>query len=200
VRWLLVLFIVVPFVELYLLLVIGRYVGFWPTVGMIIVPGVLGATLAKAEGLRVWRSYKSALAEGKLPDEGILGGLLVLIGGVLLITPGVLTDLTGILLLLPFTRRFVAGVIRKRIEERIGQGLFKVVSVGGPFGGGVDVRDDDNEVEVIDPGYESPFAQGRHGRWQGADVVDTEGVEVQSTNLLPPPKSQGSGGGSGDDE
>ena len=193
-RWLLVLFIVVPFVELYLLLVIGRSIGFWPTVGMIIVPGVLGATLAKVEGLRVWRSYKDALAQGRLPDEGILGGLLVLVGGVLLITPGVLTDLTGILLLIPMTRKIVAGVIRRRIAQRLGQGLFRVVTVGSPFG---EVVRMDDAVEVLDP-------RGDAARWEayrqhegGATVVDTEGVEVQSTNLLGGRESGGGGRGDG---
>lgn len=199
-RWLLALFIVVPFVDLCLLLVIGRSIGFWPTVGMIIVPGVLGATLAKVEGLRVWRSYKEALAQGRLPDEGILGGLLVLVGGILLITPGVITDLTGIVLLIPFTRKLVAGVIRRRIEQRLGQGLIRMVSMGTPFGGMPGPEGaEDGQAEVMDPMYDGRFGWPSRGGAQG-EVVDTEGVEVQSSNLLPPPQSRPSGRGRGTPE
>ncbi len=195
-RWLLVVLIVLPFVELYLLVAIGHSIGLWPTVALIVVPALLGFYVAKIEGLRVWRSYQEALAQGRLPDEGILGALLVLVGGVLLIIPGVLTDLAGILLLIPFTRKLVAGVIRRRIEQRLGQGLLTVVGPGGPFGG-PDIEEPlDGQAEVIDPSY------GESGGWDGGEVVDTEGVEVQSTNLLPSgPDEPGSGGrGSGGQE
>ncbi len=81
---LLLLFTVVPLVELYLLLVIGSSIGFWPTVAIVLTTGLLGAWLAKSEGLRVYRKWQASLAQGRLPEEGVLGGLLVLVGGVLL--------------------------------------------------------------------------------------------------------------------
>jgi UPF0716 protein FxsA len=125
---LLILFTVVPLVELYLLLFIGDLVGFWPTVGIVLFTGALGAWLAKREGLRVYRKWQEALTEYRMPEEGVLGGVLVLVGGVLLVTPGVLTDVVGFLLLLPPTRRLIAGVVRSRIERRIADGSIHVVT------------------------------------------------------------------------
>lgn len=135
---LVLLFTIVPLVELYLLLFLGNLLGFWPTVLIVLLTGVVGAWLAKREGLRVFRQYRNALSEGRMPQEGVLGGLLVLVGGVLLVTPGVLTDITGLLLLLPPTRRVLAEHMRKRFEEKIREGSVRVVShrvegFGGPF-------------------------------------------------------------------
>jgi UPF0716 protein FxsA len=115
---LLLLFTVTPIVETYLLVLLGQHLGFWWTVAIVLITGVLGAVLGKREGLKVWRAWQEALAQGRMPEEGILGGVLVLIGGVLLVTPGVLTDLTGIALLAPPSRRLIARYVRKRLEAR----------------------------------------------------------------------------------
>ena len=127
-KWLLLLFTVVPLVELYLLLALGRLLGFWETVGIVLVTGALGAWLAKSEGLRVVRRWQGALARGVMPEEGVLGGLLVLVGGVLLVTPGVLTDVVGLSLLLPLTRKPIAAMLRRAAERRIADGTIQVVS------------------------------------------------------------------------
>lgn len=186
-RWLLLLFVVVPLVELYLLLYIGSQIGFWPTVGIVLVTGALGATLAKREGLRVWANYREALSQGKLPDEGIVGGLLVLVGGVLLVTPGMLTDLAGFLLLIPRTRRFVADRIRDAIAKKLDTGVLQVMTHSP--GGFADV---DNGPAGPMPGnfasgpFEEPYGDVfvHRARYDRGDVVDTEGVEVQQAMLL----------------
>lgn len=187
-RWLLLLFIVVPLLELYLLLFVGSQIGFWPTVGIVLVTGTLGAALAKREGLRVWHSYREALSQGRLPDEGIVGGLLVLLGGALLVTPGMLTDVAGFLLLLPPTRRFVADRIRAVISKKLNDGVMQVMSAGPGMGGGfVDIHgpgpmDDgfDARGPMQDP-FEVIYERSAYDR---GDVVDTEGVEVQQALLL----------------
>lgn len=125
------LFTVVPFVELFLLIEIGKHVGAAPTVGLVILSGLVGAALARHEGVRVWRSWRTSLAGGRLPEEGIVSGLLVLVGAVLLIAPGVLTDLTGILLMLPPVRRAVAEAIRRRIARKLRDGTLRVVRYRG---------------------------------------------------------------------
>ncbi|GAB5542284.1 MAG: FxsA family protein [Sandaracinaceae bacterium] len=128
------LFTLVPIAETYLLYLMGRYMGWLPTLLLVVFTGVLGAALAKREGLKVWRSWSEALAEARMPEEGILGGVLVLVGGVLLVTPGVLTDVTGMLLLVPPSRRFIAKHVRARLEERFQQGSHTVryrVDLGG---------------------------------------------------------------------
>jgi UPF0716 protein FxsA len=108
------LFTVVPLVELYLLLWLASFIGFWPTLAIVLTTAALGAFFAKREGLKVLRGWQRAVAEMRVPEEGLTGGLLVLVGGVLLITPGVITDVTGLLLLVPPVRRRVARWIERR--------------------------------------------------------------------------------------
>ncbi|MFW5921071.1 MAG: FxsA family protein [Polyangiales bacterium] len=131
---LLLLFTAVPLVELYLLLLVGSLLGFWPTVGIVLLTGMVGAWLAKSEGLRVLRRWQAALGEGRVPEEGVLDGLLVLVGGVLLVTPGVLTDVLGLALLVSPSRRAIARVVRRRVERKIEQGQIRVVSYGPGMG------------------------------------------------------------------
>jgi UPF0716 protein FxsA len=127
-RWFFVAFVVVPLTELYLLIWLSRWIGFGWTVAITLVTGVVGGTLAKHEGLRVWRRWASAIAEGRTPESGVAEGLLVLLGGILLLTPGVLTDALGFCLLLPPTRRRIAIGLRAAIERRIAAGTMRVVS------------------------------------------------------------------------
>ncbi len=109
---LILLFTALPILELWLLLSIGDVIGFWPTVAIALGTAILGAALAKREGLKVLASWRGAMAVGRVPDEGLTGGLLVLLGAALLITPGVLTDVAGLLLLLPPVRRRIAAAVR----------------------------------------------------------------------------------------
>lgn len=104
VRWLALVFVVVPFAEVYLLLRIGDRIGLGPTIGLVLGTALLGAWLVRREGLRVLRQWQRALEEMRVPEEGITASLLVLVGAVLLVTPGVITDLVGMVLLLPATR------------------------------------------------------------------------------------------------
>lgn len=119
------LFTIVPFIELFLLMQVGDLVGFWPTVAMILLTGITGAWLAKREGLRVLREYQQALAEMRMPEEGLTSALLVLVGGALMVAPGVLTDVTGILLMIPPVRRVVARWVEAYVKKHF---------LGGPGG------------------------------------------------------------------
>jgi UPF0716 protein FxsA len=133
--FLFLLFVLVPFAELYILIRIGRVIGAWYTLLGVIAVGLCGAYLAKQQGLRVFRQWQAALNEGRLPEEGILGGILVLLGSVLLITPGVLTDVVGLALLLPWTRRALAPIVRRAVERRMQEGTIRVQTISGsPFG------------------------------------------------------------------
>ena len=135
------LFSVVPFIELFLLLSVGREIGVLPTVGMIILTALIGAALAKREGFRVFTEWQRAIAEMRVPEEGITSGLLVLVGGALLIAPGVLTDIVGILLMIAPIRRVVARWIEARVKKHLetaaanGQrpGVFRVQTAGFDF-------------------------------------------------------------------
>lgn len=116
---LLVLFTLVPFVELTLLVWIGRHTDWLVTLALIFVPGLVGAWLARYQGLRCWRAVQEQLAHGQLPATALLDGLMILVAGVLLITPGVLTDLTGLALLIPPVRRVVRSQVTRRLEARV---------------------------------------------------------------------------------
>lgn len=121
------LFTLVPLVELYLLVMIGGWVGVAPTIALVAVTGMLGAWLAKREGRKALASYQEALTQGRMPEDGIISGLLILVGGVLLIAPGVLTDVTGLALMIPPIRRGVAKLVMRRVERRIGSGELRVM-------------------------------------------------------------------------
>lgn len=115
-RILLVLFVVVPLAELYMLLWVSRLIGFWPTVAITLVTGIIGGSLAKREGLKVWRQWNDAVSQLRIPETGIVEGVLVLVGGVLLVTPGVLTDMIGFLLLFPASRRPLGRWLKSRVK------------------------------------------------------------------------------------
>ncbi|WP_224245375.1 FxsA family protein [Hyalangium gracile] len=127
-KYLLLAFIVVPVLELYLLVVLGRQLGLAPTLGLLLVTALLGSVLAKREGRRVLRSWQTQVAQGRVPEEGILSGALVLLGGLLLILPGFITDAVGLFLLLPPTRRWVAGRVRRSMERGMATGSMRVTT------------------------------------------------------------------------
>lgn len=124
---LILLFTLLPLVELSLLLRIGEWLGPGPTIGLVIVTGIVGAWLARREGLRTWGRVQAELAAARMPGEELLHALLVLIAGVVLVTPGVLTDLAGLLLLFRPTREIVARRMRKRLASRV---QFQTVGLG----------------------------------------------------------------------
>lgn len=129
------LFVALPLVDLWVLVQIGRALGPWTALALVLGTGLAGAALARAEGYRVLRSWRSALAEGRLPDEGVLSGVLVLAGGVLLVTPGVITDALGLALLFPPTRRAVAAGVRRWLRRELDAGRVRVATWRpGPFG------------------------------------------------------------------
>ena len=137
-RWLALIFLVVPFVELWILLRVGDWIGFWPTVGLVLAEALVGAWLAKREGLRVLKDWQAALAQMRLPDEGITSSLLVLVGAVLLATPGFISDIAGMLFLIPPTRKIAAGLIETYVKKRLDRGGsafdFRVVTPRGAYG------------------------------------------------------------------
>jgi UPF0716 protein FxsA len=116
---LLVLFVTVPLLELYLLVRIGEAIGLGPTIGLVLVTGALGASLARAQGLATWARFQRTLAAGGLPAQELVEGLLILVAGAVLLTPGVLTDAVGFLLLVPRVRRRLVERLEERLRGRV---------------------------------------------------------------------------------
>ena len=112
------LFIFVPIIELAILIQVGQYIGTFYTILLVIVTGVVGAFLAKMEGLRVWRQLQNDLRQFKMPTDRLIDGVLILIGGVLLLTPGLMADVFGLLLVIPFTRFGVRQYLKKRFAKK----------------------------------------------------------------------------------
>ena len=116
---LLLLFIITPVIEMAVLIELGKRIGTLQTIGIIIITGIIGASLAKSQGLRIYRSIRESMDHGELPHNHLIEGLLILIGGALLITPGILTDAAGFLLVIPWTRKLVREALKKYFRGKI---------------------------------------------------------------------------------
>ncbi len=123
---LLLLFIVVPAVELALLIEVGSRIGTIPTLGLIVITGVVGAYLARLEGFAVLRHMQEEVNRGQLPAGAVVDGAMILVAGALLMTPGILTDALGFLLLVPAFRGLVKSWLAKRIKNSIEAGELRV--------------------------------------------------------------------------
>jgi len=134
--WLFLLFVGVPLLELFVLVQVGQWMGVWPTIGLVVLTGVIGAALARLEGLRTLWKVKGELAHGRLPGSALLDGFAILLGGALLLTPGILTDLVGFTFLLPPTRKLFLGRIRRSLETRLKSGAIRITHLGGLPGTG----------------------------------------------------------------
>src|SRR3954447_6598913 len=128
---LVLLFIVVPIVELFVIIQVGEAIGVLPTIALLIADSVLGSMLMRSQGRMAWWRFNAALAEGRIPHREVLDGVLVIFGGALLLTPGFVTDILGLVLLLPPTRALVRGVVGRRFLPRI-----VATGIGGISGAG----------------------------------------------------------------
>jgi len=127
--FLIVLFIVVPIAELYVIVQVGQAIGIWPTLALLLADALLGSFLLKHQGRGAWLRFNQALAERRFPGKEVVDGLLIVVGGTLLLAPGFLTDIVGLFLLVPPTRAIVRGLLRRFTIARF-------VVVGMPGGGG----------------------------------------------------------------
>lgn len=119
---LLVLFILTPIIELSLLLEIGKRIGTLPTLGIIVLTGILGAYLVRGQGFMILKRIQNELEKGTLPGDSLMEGAIILAGGILLLTPGLITDALGFISLIPpgrmVIKRFLLNWLRSRIKER----------------------------------------------------------------------------------
>jgi UPF0716 protein FxsA len=126
--WLFLLFTLIPVIEIAVLIRVGSFIGFWPTIGLMIVMGIVGAWLAKREGRRTLLEIQRALAVGQMPTNEILQGFLIFLGGLLMVTPGFVTDLFGLLLVFPPTRKLSLRVMKRILANKI---HFQAMTFGG---------------------------------------------------------------------
>ena len=112
------LFTVVPFLEVVLLLYIYDSTSWKFTLALILLTGLIGATLARRQGWKTSQRIKQELSQGHMPGDSLLDGLLILIAGVLLVTPGIMTDVVGFSLLVPGCRRIIKRRIVRKFKQR----------------------------------------------------------------------------------
>ncbi|OBT16432.1 membrane protein FxsA [Vibrio sp. UCD-FRSSP16_10] len=113
---LLLLFILVPIVEISLFIHVGGFLGVWPTIFLCILTAFIGASLVRSQGLATLLSVQSRLQQGEMPAQQIIEGVMLAIAGVLLLTPGFMTDCLGMLVLLPKPRAIIAQQLMKKVK------------------------------------------------------------------------------------
>lgn len=124
--FLIFMFTVVPALELYLLIQAGEVIGAWETVWLVILTGVVGAHMARSQGLSIWLNTQKQMQTGQLPADNIIQGFLVFVGGLLLITPGFITDIIGLSFVFPVSRKFFIYFFKKVLAQKIQSGNFRV--------------------------------------------------------------------------
>jgi UPF0716 protein FxsA len=116
---LILLFIVLPIAELYVIIQVGDAIGLWPTLALLLLDGFLGAYLARTQGRVAWRRLNEAIGAGRVPAKEAYDGAAIVTGGALLLSPGFITDIFGFLLLIPPTRAMLRRLLLA-VARRVG--------------------------------------------------------------------------------
>jgi UPF0716 protein FxsA len=191
VLFLVVIFILVPIAELYVIIQVGGAIGTGPTIGLLLLDALVGSMLLRHQGRAAWVRFNRALAEGRVPHKEVFDGVLVIMGGALLITPGFLTDILGLILLIPPTRALVRAMSGRFVRRRLALGE-TVWSFGGSWPPPLP-RPAPGEPSGTrrQPGPENPFSweeppvPPRRTRPRPDDIEGT-GQEIRDEDELPP--------------
>jgi UPF0716 protein FxsA len=110
-QFILLILLIIPFIELYLLLEVGSFLGVFPTIFMIVFTGVLGVWLFRQQGFATLKRFQDSVNRGEVPAYEMIEGPILLIGGALLIAPGFFTDILGFACLIPPLRKAIAKYV-----------------------------------------------------------------------------------------
>ena len=116
-RMLFILFVIVPIVEIMVLMQVGSLLGVWPTLAIVIITAWLGAKNVKQQGIATLQSVQLKMAQGEMPSDDIVAGMLLLVAGILLVTPGFVTDIFGLSLLIPQVRISLKRAVQKHVSS-----------------------------------------------------------------------------------
>jgi UPF0716 protein FxsA len=198
---LVLLFILVPIVEIYVIIQVGGAIGAGPTIALLILDGFLGAFLLRQQGRAAWIRFNRALAENRLPHKEVLDGVLIIFGGALLLTPGFITDVVGLVLLIPPTRAGVRALMARIVMGRLSMGPRAATwgyghprrrqrrrrAPGGPAANGPG-EPPPRGRPAPDPGWDEALFPGRSRRsGPRPDDIEGSGHEVRDEDELPPP-------------
>lgn len=126
-RFLLLIFIAIPIIEMVVLIKVGGLIGVFPTVALVVLTAMAGVWLLKREGSSTLTRLQEKLAEGELPGKELLEGVMLIIGGALLLTPGFVTDAIGFVCLIPWLRQPLATWLLN--HTRVLEGAMSIRSV-----------------------------------------------------------------------
>ncbi|GIN60166.1 UPF0716 protein YtzA [Robertmurraya siralis] len=126
-RYILLLLLIIPVGEIFVLLLSGKIIGVWTTISIIILTGVFGAYLAKKQGLEMLKRARLDMQYGRVPGEAIVDGMCIFVGGVLLLIPGFITDAFGFLLLIPQSRHYFKALLKKGLKKWIDNGNVTII-------------------------------------------------------------------------
>lgn len=116
-RFFLLLFIIVPVLEMWLLITVGQLIGALPTIGLVLLTAVIGVNLLRAQGLSTLTRAQEKMSGGSLPAQEMIEGLALAVGGALLLTPGFATDAFGFACLIPPSRKFLAEKLFSKLLQ-----------------------------------------------------------------------------------
>jgi UPF0716 protein FxsA len=187
---LVLIFILVPIAELYVIIQVGGAIGVVPTLVLLLADALLGSMLLRQQGRAAWVRFNRALAENRLPHKEVFDGVLIIMGGALLLTPGFITDVFGLIFLIPPTRALVRRLSAGMVRRRMAMGGAAAWTFGRatrrprqrPDTGGTPPRGPAPEHPF---GWEEPPAPPRRGGPRPEDIEGT-GQEIRDEDELPP--------------
>lgn len=113
-----ILLLGLPLAEIAGFVIVGKWLGVFGTLGLIVLSSLIGIVLLRSQGLAVLRQVNQEGRSGRVPSEAIGNGAMIVIAAILLIIPGFLTDIVGILLFIPAVRRFIWRGLGQRVVVR----------------------------------------------------------------------------------
>ncbi|MES9736563.1 FxsA family protein [Peribacillus frigoritolerans] len=126
-KYFLMFIIAMPVVEIIVLLLSGNLIGFWPTLFLIAATGLIGAYLAKRQGMETWKKAQEQIRYGMMPGNEIIDGICIFIGAALLLSPGLISDLMGLILVFPPTRNLLKPIVIRFIMNRMNKGKVTII-------------------------------------------------------------------------
>lgn len=154
---LLMALIVVPIAEIALFIEVGGFIGFWPTMSIIILTALAGTALLRQQGVAILRKAQASLEENRFPIDVVFDGLCLLVAGALLLTPGFFTDAVGLLLFVPPVRLAIGRTLAQYLMARGSVDIGAAGSFSGPRPGNVI----DGEFQDITPNGDGLQGDGR---------------------------------------
>jgi UPF0716 protein FxsA len=135
----LLLIILVPAIEIYLLIKIGSQIGAISTILLIFTTAFVGIYYAKYEGLNTLKSGFVQLSKNEAPTYQVISGAAIAFAALLLIIPGFVTDILGFLIIFPITRKFIFNNFSKKFKYKNNE---RNNFIDGDF---EDIEDDDDK-------------------------------------------------------